>query len=1048
MEHSATSSRAGSPRGSSSSSNNGPRVNNKRSRAFITETGEVWEVTSQPPTKKTRSSGQFTGSNTSTASGSPPRNQRQSPSLTSPARGKRSRDPSDQDFDAQPSSPKRQMTSVSDLDSDQAVGLRRQYWLRSSRSERQRAAASRDRAHFTSSGLQGISGDDVGSGASRSASPVELEEELDLPDYEDDEEPVDSGYSRPAAIVEEELEELKDAEEYEEEEAAMARAYNSHPEAQLGQENDEEEPATDLDLHRYNSLAEDQYVAAAGGGTYSADGTDRDAAWNQGSRVEVSPSRSPSPVTRYRLARANSSDSESDDGNAHVLRHSFTGFSRPAVLIQHQARAEQYLASEPGYTSSSAISPAPGPVTAVESPTSLLSPVTAAVQSRASADDDDDSISPVEGVEQVVRSVEMEESSTRSHIAVPFYEESSSEDEHAPAPSLPLVACPFIEESSSEDEHVPASSLPLVNDSSTVEESTSSESMMRRSISPFTGSVLASQQLLSELQRYADDERNLDEVKSSSAQTFSGATTPQATALPQTSPAQHASLHVYQQAPSPPTFSEEEVQRMMAVHSADGPDEEDIEVLRLAMEEIENLMEIDDPHDHEQLFASTQDDVRKRLRQNRDLEAQLARQQAEAQRRAKTTRMHLDEADPDSAADDVEEQEQPEDYIFELPGDDLRSLEAQRARLDSAREHWFTSQPHPSTISPGQWTKEAETLAKHENNATSADERVYWSNRKVKAQYCAKGELRDAKNCDVHIRLALVAWQRAISQSEEEAAAFAEQVSQIQLGEEDQEAPLKAKLKPFLTKLPPELDQKVTEILNISQPGKKIATSVDGVDLTRKDFATIIHAANYRSNDPEGWLNDEIINGFFSALCNALNEKAGVTKGKIPLFATYATSWYGSVTKNGIKAIGRWSRRKGIQGEKLLQCKRIFFPVNPGNHWSLLVICPDIHTIEYLDSLDQGSFRKSTRYATLGREWLEMELGEKYVEDEWNVVDRRSALQNNGSDCGVFTCLNGVTSALELSNPTTMFGPEEIPYARRAMVSMFDLGGFKSHFEL
>ncbi|CAD0052491.1 unnamed protein product [Aureobasidium pullulans] len=182
-----------------------------------------------------------------------------------------------------------------------------------------------------------------------------------------------------------------------------------------------------------------------------------------------------------------------------------------------------------------------------------------------------------------------------------------------------------------------------------------------------------------------------------------------------------------------------------------------------------------------------------------------------------------------------------------------------------------------------------------------------------------------------------------------------------------------------------------------------------------------------------------------------MNDKAGHTKGKVPSFASYISGWYSSVTKNGVDAIKRWSRRKGIMGDKLLQCKRIFFPINPGNHWSLLVICPDNHTIEYLDSLDVGQSednRKSTKYINLGRQWLRMELGDKYVDEEWTTVDRRSSIQNNGSDCGVFTCLNGFVSALELSNPTKEFGPEHIPYARRAMLSMFTLGGFNKHFEL
>ncbi|KAG9816279.1 hypothetical protein KCU68_g18899, partial [Aureobasidium melanogenum] len=183
MEHSSASpSRAVSPRGSSNSNISPPREKRKL-ESFLTESGETWEFSR--PVKKSRSSGPGSiASNTTTALGSPTRVQRPPFSATSPTRGKRSRDPSDQDTDAQSPSPKRQMTSVTDL-GDHAAVLRRTSWLSSSRSRRKGAAASRCRSS-SQGGLHGMF--DAGFGVSQSAGTVKSEGLPELPDYESDEE--------------------------------------------------------------------------------------------------------------------------------------------------------------------------------------------------------------------------------------------------------------------------------------------------------------------------------------------------------------------------------------------------------------------------------------------------------------------------------------------------------------------------------------------------------------------------------------------------------------------------------------------------------------------------------------------------------------------------------------------------------------------------------------------------------------------------------------------------------------------------------------------
>ncbi|KAI4720140.1 cysteine proteinase [Aureobasidium sp. EXF-10727] len=1039
MEHSSAShSRAVSPLGSSSSSNRSSSREKRKLESFLTESGETWEFTR--PVKKSRSSGP--GSNTSTtALSSPTRTQRPSFSATSPTRGKRSRDPSDQDTDAQSPSPKRQMTSVTDL-GDHAAALRRTSWLRSSRSRRKGAAASRSRSP-SQGGLRGMF--DADSVASQSAGSVESEEEL--PDYEDDEEVTVgqhagnnldqlASFQGPAMT-------LPPASHYQEgQELRMPMV------ASIETDQDMEYQVGSSHHQAFETVVSGEYAAVAGNGTYEPAPTTRPVVWSSLDPRLSSESRSPSPVTRYKLARADSSGSESDVDSPHLLRSKFGGFAQAAATAQRRSEAQQHPAREPGYTSTSANSSSP--VTAVDT-------ATATTTKNYEIDpallyDEEYEIDPalLQDDELVTypawsRDYELEidpallqddgsiiESSTKPRDADNIQRALSPVPELMEPPTSPIKEL-----------------SPRARRSPTLSPATLSPTTMDD----------PSQQLLSELEKYANDRRNWyarqvkharvneEEVKGEDvcAQSIHAShNPPNISHIPQPQP--DASI------PSllTPTFAhtKERTQHIMAVDTAEGPNEDGIDLLRICLGELDGRMDIDDEDD-----LAVQDYSRDRIRKRRDEDIRKAKALADARRKFQIQRNHFDEA-PDSAAIIEDESDQDDEdllYTDHLLASSDDHFHAEKIRLQAALEHWESPWPNPSSLPSEHWAQEALTFANNQANASNSAEKHYWACRNIQAESYAEGKFNSGRGSNLHISISLIDWKKSIAVSDEEAEAFAEQVSQIQLIEDDQEAPLRAKLALFLSELPHELDQKVSEILSITNPGRAIVKSPEGNDLTRRDFATLLHSANYRTGEPEGWLNDEIINGFFTALCNAMNDKAGHTKGKVPPYASYITGWYSSVTKKGINAIERWSRRKGIKGDKLLQCKRIFFPVNPGNHWSLLVICPDIHTIEYLDSLDVGyseDNRKSARYIKLARQWLEMELGNKYVAGEWKEVDRRSSIQNNGSDCGVFTCLNGFASALELSNPTKEFGPEHIPYARRAMVSLFNHGGFNQHFEL
>jgi sentrin-specific protease 1 len=1003
MEHSfsASPSRSVSPRGTSNSNNNkSPRREKRKLESFVTESGETWEFTRL--VKKSRSSGPA-GSNTSSTF-----------SATSTTCGKRSRDPSDQDTDVQSPSPKRQMTSVTNL-GDQAAVLRRTSWLDSSRDSRRRAAASRSRSP-SQSALHGMF--DAASGVSQSAGSVEFEE---LSDYESNEES-DEEVTTIGQHADNNLDQVAQFQE-----SAMTLPPADH--FQEGQESSMPVVAsieTDQDTeyqvgssHRsaFETVVSGEYPVVAGNGAYEAASTTRPIVWSSLDSRLASESHSPSPVARYELARADSSGSESDVDSP---ERKFAGFVQAASKGQHLSEAQQQSAREPGYTGTSANSTSsPSPVTVVDT-----APVAAATTTKGF----NPTLSPIkESIEPVeVGNVQ------RALSSVPgLHSTTSPVKRRSPATKRSLTERSPIRRSPRKHFATPQ---PLIMDG-------------------------PSQQLLSELEKYVSDRRNWfakqmqnervngedeEELKTGDACAQSTRAPPNTSHMPQHQPDASTSSALT----STIAHDEQESQQIMAVHAAKGPNEDDINLLRICLGELDSHMEIDGEDD-----LPVQKYSRDRIRKLRDEDIRQAKLLKDSRRNIQNHRNHFDEA-PDVDPIDDNESEQDDDEILYtdhllISSDD--GFHAEKLRLEAALEHWESSWPKPSTLSSEHWTQEADTFAANQAKATNSAEKHYWACRNIQAESYAEEKYNSGRGSNVHIALSLIDWKKSIAASEEEADAFAEQVSQIQLIEEDQEAPLRAKLALFLSDLPSELDQKVTEVLNITNPGRAIVKSPEGNDLTRKDFATLLHSANYRTGEPEGWLNDEIINGFFTALCNGMNDKAGHTKGKVPPYASYITGWYSSVTKNGIKAIERWSRRKGIKAEKLLQCKRIFFPVNPGNHWSLLVICPDIHTIEYLDSLDVGysqDNRKSARYIKLARQWLEMELGKQYIAEEWKEVDRRSAIQNNGSDCGVFTCLNGFASALELSNPTNEFGPEQIPYARRAMVSMFNLGGFNKHFEL
>lgn len=244
--------------------------------------------------------------------------------------------------------------------------------------------------------------------------------------------------------------------------------------------------------------------------------------------------------------------------------------------------------------------------------------------------------------------------------------------------------------------------------------------------------------------------------------------------------------------------------------------------------------------------------------------------------------------------------------------------------------------------------------------------------------------------------------------------------------------------------LDPKWVDRVQKTMNHKDRDTVVATSMDGTELRRHDFGSLLPQEG-TSDDQSGWLNDEIVNGFITAIVTRKQEQVNYKKGpnSVPPFEAYNSAWYTTYEKQGIHAIQRWSRRKGISGAKLLKAEKIFFPINVGGHWQLTIISPQEKDIEFLDSLR----RKPEKHFKAAREWLAMELGEKlYEADEWTETHGRSNRQGNVNDCGVFVVMNSLAAAK--GYPFTDVSMPKMPDARRMVAAVLVNGGLFGDWEL
>lgn len=223
-------------------------------------------------------------------------------------------------------------------------------------------------------------------------------------------------------------------------------------------------------------------------------------------------------------------------------------------------------------------------------------------------------------------------------------------------------------------------------------------------------------------------------------------------------------------------------------------------------------------------------------------------------------------------------------------------------------------------------------------------------------------------------------------------------------------------------------------------PSKLPPADENYVEETFRKRGTIAKVAREQVGDqdirrlrPAQWLNDEIIN-FYGAMINARAEgqkENGSGRGKV-LKAFYLSTffWHKLVTDGYEKGrLAKWTKKVDIFSQDV-----VLIPVNHHNaHWTAGAINFQKKRFESYDSMGMA---KEVVWRKL-REYVHAEHQNKKKKpfnfDGWeNWAPDSTPQQENGFDCGVFTCQ--FLESLSRGEDDFIFTQKDMPYLRRRMV--------------
>jgi len=256
--------------------------------------------------------------------------------------------------------------------------------------------------------------------------------------------------------------------------------------------------------------------------------------------------------------------------------------------------------------------------------------------------------------------------------------------------------------------------------------------------------------------------------------------------------------------------------------------------------------------------------------------------------------------------------------------------------------------------------------------------------------------------------------------------------------EQEKDSQLSPALSQLLQPITNEEEAMAEEAWSHGYHSEKVVVSLEAG--AGRSLVDILGQHTFRLRD--GWLVDEVINGYMFLLQERDRKRCSQDPTLKPTHFFSSFFFEKMFEEGGYKyaSVKRWGRK--VSGGNIFKMGKVVIPVNLSNtHWCLCFVDFDKKTIQYYDSMG-GS---GNRYLNGMRSYLRDE-GKKFVGTDvpsdlldmetWTLIptivhDQQGNVitpqQNNGNDCGVFTCTFG--NLLSVDEPLN-FSAYDMPTIR------------------
>lgn len=194
-----------------------------------------------------------------------------------------------------------------------------------------------------------------------------------------------------------------------------------------------------------------------------------------------------------------------------------------------------------------------------------------------------------------------------------------------------------------------------------------------------------------------------------------------------------------------------------------------------------------------------------------------------------------------------------------------------------------------------------------------------------------------------------------------------------------------------------------------------VLNSKFSINISRHDIQTL-------SWSPLQWLNDEVINFYMELMA----ERSRLSD-KLPKVHVMNTFFLKRLYEAGHSGVRRWTRKVDIFAFDVIPV-----PVHKGIHWCMAVIHLKNKTIKYYDSMGTPNNQALNTLADYLKEESLDKKKQPFDMTGWTKENVQGIpQQENGSDCGVFSCMY---AEFVCRNRPIVFTQQNMNYFRMKMI--------------